>query len=171
MLSFNHRHGYSPRAVFSEFSSCLSTPPSLTLNIRLLPFLCVIFADRDQELHVEESHACASGNYCTQITDEDIDMDMDSKRLLLCRECTHLHKVESIFCSLRCADNNFRRHREDVHIPGRTRRSIQVNRDIDDIVFDADDRSRYHARDIKLHVVSLDDMLEEFAQKNGIDIH
>ncbi|KAG6367182.1 hypothetical protein INS49_001367 [Diaporthe citri] len=32
-------------------------------------------------------------------------------------------------------------------------------------------RSRYHARDIKLHVVPLDDMLEDFAQKNGIDIH
>lgn len=128
-------------------------------------------SDRGEEFHVEESHACASGNYCTQITDEDVDMDMESKRLLLCRECTHLHKIESIFCSLRCADNNFRRHREEIHIPGRTRRSIQVNRDIDDIVFDGDDRSRYHARDIKLHVVSLDDMLEDFVQKNGIEMH
>ncbi|KAJ0123476.1 hypothetical protein J7T55_011941 [Diaporthe amygdali] len=128
-------------------------------------------SDRGEELHLEESHACASGNYCTQITDEDIDMDMDSKWLLLCRECTHLHKVESIFCSMRCADVNFRRHREEVHIPGRMRRSIQVNRDIDDIVFDGEDRSRYHARDIKSHVVPLDDMLEDFAQRNGVDIH
>jgi hypothetical protein len=120
---------------------------------------------------VEESHACASGNYCTQITDEDIDFDMNSKRLLLCRECTHLHKIESIFCSLRCADNNFRRHREKVHIPGRTRRSIQPNRDIDDIVFDGADKSRYHAKDIKQHVVPLDDMLEDFVHKNGICMH
>ncbi|KAI7784658.1 hypothetical protein LA080_009595 [Diaporthe eres] len=128
-------------------------------------------SDRGEELHMEESHGCASGNYCTQITDEDIDMDMDSKRLLLCRECTRLHKIESIFCSLRCADTNFRRHREEVHIPGRMRRSIQVNRDMDDVVFDGEDRTRYHARDMKLHVVPLDDMLEDFAQKNGIDIH
>lgn len=119
---------------------------------------------------MEESHGCASGNYCTQITDEDIDMDMDSKRLVLCRECTHLHQIESIFCSIRCADTNFRRHREEVHIPGRMRRSIQVNRDIDDIVFDGEDRSRYHVRDIKPHVVPLDDMVEEFAHKNGVDI-
>ncbi|KAI3398587.1 hypothetical protein diail_8935 [Diaporthe ilicicola] len=44
-------------------------------------------------------------------------------------------------------------------------------KDIDDIVFDGEDRSRYRARDIKSHVVPLDDMLEDFAQKNRINIH
>ncbi|KAK2601017.1 hypothetical protein N8I77_010500 [Diaporthe amygdali] len=167
-----HELQKSKKASGRKDSSQKPQPPSeILVNVHLCIILGLIIANGKQELHLEESHACASGNYCTQITDEDIDMDMDSKWLLLCRECTHLHKVESIFCSMRCADVNFRRHREEVHIPGRMRRSIQVNRDIDDIVFDGEDRSRYHARDIKSHVVPLDDMLEDFAQRNGVDIH
>lgn len=165
-----------PPSVLSLNSSGVARnrPEPLSLALRsftLLIRLSVIFANGGQEFHVEDNHGCASGKYCTQITDEDIDMDLDSSWLLLCRECTHLHKTESIFCSIRCADINFRRHREEAHIPGRMRRSIQVNRDIDDIVFDSEDRSRYRARDIKSHVVPLADMLEDFAQKNGIDIH
>lgn len=118
---------------------------------------------------MESSHDCASGDNCAQLIDEDVDMDMHRSGPFLCRECTTGLKKEAVYCSLRCADMNFQRHREQIHIPERKKRGLDVDRDVNDIVFDGE-RVRYHARDIRSHLVSLGDLLLDFQQRNAVEI-
>lgn len=118
---------------------------------------------------MEAAHTCAGGNNCAQLVDEDIDMNMDGEGPFLCRECTDTLKKESVFCSVRCAAINFRHHREEVHIPARKQRESDVDQDVADLVYDMDDKSRYHARDIRSHLAPLGDLLADFQQRNVIE--
>lgn len=118
---------------------------------------------------MEESHDCAGGDDCAQLIDEDVDMDMHRSGPFLCKECTTGLKKETVYCSLRCADINFQRHREHIHIPERKQRGLDVDRDVDDVIFDRE-RGRYHARDIRSHLVSLGDLLLDFQQRNAIEV-
>lgn len=122
-----------------------------------------------QGAHVEASHDCAGGDGCAQLIDEDVDMDLHRSGPFLCKECTTGLKKEAVYCSLRCADINFQRHREQVHIPERKQRGLDVDRDVQDIVFDGEG-ARYHARDIRLQLVSLGDLLLDFQQRNAIEV-
>lgn len=124
---------------------------------------------RGQDTHADESHGCSGGEYCVQLLEDDVDMDLDNADDLMCRECTDRLKRESIFCSLRCADLNFQRHREDVHFQERMRRDMDVERDLDDLVFDDADRSRYHARDIRSHMAAIGDLMRDLKQRNGMN--
>lgn len=119
---------------------------------------------------MEEAHDCAGGDYCTQLIDEDVDMDMHASGPFLCRECTNGPKRETVYCSLRCADINFQSHREGVHVPERKLRGLNFDRDMDDLVFDREDRGRYHARDIRPHMATLGDMLLDFQHRNAIEV-
>lgn len=125
---------------------------------------------RKQEPHVEAAHECAGGDNCAQMVDEDVDMDVDRSGPFLCRECTNDLKMEAVYCSVRCADLNFHRHREGVHIPQRKQRGLDVDKDAGDITFAGDGRSRYHARDIRSNLVSLGDLLLDFQQRNAIEV-
>ncbi|CAN8100623.1 unnamed protein product [Discula destructiva] len=123
-----------------------------------------------QEAHMERAHDCAGGEYCAQLIDEDVDMDMHASGPFLCRECTNGPKRETVWCSLRCAHMNFQSHREGVHVPERKLRGLDSDRDIESLVFDREDRTRYHARNIRVHLAPLEEMLLDFQQRNAIEV-
>lgn len=149
-------------------AACLSGPHGQVCSTRFDLSPCFTLITR-QGTHVETSHDCAGGNGCTQLIDEDVDMDMHNSVPFLCRECTTGYRLEAVYCSLRCADINFQRHREQVHIPERKQRGLEIDRDVNDIIFD-DERARYHARDIRSHLASLGDLLLDFQQKNSVEV-
>lgn len=122
-----------------------------------------------QEAHVEAAHECAGGDHCAHIVDEDVDMETDRSGPFLCRECTSDLRLETVYCSVRCADMNFCRHREGIHIPQRKQRQLDVDRDMGDVAFEGESRVRYHARDIRSQVVPLGEALLEFQQRNAIE--
>lgn len=121
------------------------------------------------DAHADENHGCAGGEYCVQLLDDDVDMDLDNADDLMCRECTDRLKRETIFCSLRCADLNYQRHREDVHIQERMKREVDVDRNMDDLVFDNADKSRYHARDIRSYMATVGELMRDLKQRNGMN--
>lgn len=125
---------------------------------------------KKQESHVERAHDCAGGDNCAQMIDEDVDMDVDRSGPFVCRECTNDFKMEAVYCSMRCADINFYRHREGVHIPQRRQRELDVDKDAGDISSAGDSRGRYHSRDIRSLLVSLGDLLLDFQQRNAIEV-
>ncbi|KUI64734.1 hypothetical protein VM1G_00495 [Cytospora mali] len=119
--------------------------------------------------HADESHGCAGRDYCVQLIDDDVDMDADNADDYMCRECTDRLRIETVFCSIRCAEHNFKRHREGVHIQERMKRELEVDRDVDDLVFVETDKSRYHARDIRSHVASVGELMRDLKQRNGLN--
>lgn len=96
-------------------------------------------------------------------------MDADNSGVFLCKECTIDLKLEAVYCSARCADINFHRHREGVHIPQRKLRELDVERDAADVTFAGDQSGRYLARDIRAHLLPLNDLLLDFQQRNAIE--
>lgn len=104
-----------------------------------------------------------------QLVEDDIEMDLGDADDFMCRECTDKFKTETVFCSIRCAAHNFQRHREGVHIPERIKREMDVERDLDDLVFDEADKSRYHARDINPHMAAIGELMRELKQRNGMN--
>lgn len=124
---------------------------------------------REQDAHAEQNHGCAGGDNCVQLVEEDVEMDMGNADDFLCRECTDKLRIESVFCSVRCAELNFQRHREGVHIPERTRRELEVDRDLDDLAFDEANKSSYHARDIRSHVAAVGELVRDLKQRNGMN--
>lgn len=95
-------------------------------------------------------------------------MSVDDEGPFLCKECLQTHKFESVFCSVRCADVNFQRHREHVHLPERRRRG-KDDHDRDQLIWENEFRQRYHARDIQAHLLPLETLLADFQQKNNIE--
>lgn len=97
-------------------------------------------------------------------------MDLDGSGPFLCKECTIDEKIEAVYCSVRCADINFQRHRERDHIPERRGRDFDVERDADGLVVDDDDRGRYRARDIRSHLIPMGELFFDFQQRNAIEM-
>ncbi|KAI1434135.1 hypothetical protein GGR50DRAFT_664233 [Xylaria sp. CBS 124048] len=118
------------------------------------------------ESHMNEAHECASGPNCRTLHDSDSEMDADQPLEVFCRECVEDFSRESIFCSVRCFDDNFQRHRDGVHIPERARRERQVD-DEYLLRFDPEDGARYSARNIDEHVISLSNAIANWQQKMG----
>lgn len=102
--------------------------------------------------------------------EEDVDMDMHTAGPFLCRECTNGPRKETVYCSLRCADMNFQSHRETVHVPERKQRGLNVDQDMVDLEFDRENRGRYRAREIRVHLAPLGDMLVDFQQRHEIEV-
>ncbi|KAI1823745.1 hypothetical protein F4861DRAFT_307181 [Xylaria intraflava] len=121
------------------------------------------------ESHMSASHECASGANCRTLHDSDSEMDIDQPMEVFCRECIEDLGQESIFCSLRCFDSNFQLHRDDVHIPERAKRERQVD-DEGQLEFDPEDGTRYSARKIEEHIISLSDATASWQQKTGATI-
>lgn len=119
---------------------------------------------------MELAHDCVGRDNCAQLIDDDVDMDLDGSGPFLCKECTIDEKREAVFCSVRCADLNFQRHRERDHLPERRGWEFIVEKDADDLVFDDDNRERYHARDIRSHVIPMGELFFDFQQRNAIEI-
>ncbi|KAH8662043.1 hypothetical protein BX600DRAFT_512919 [Xylariales sp. PMI_506] len=125
--------------------------------------------DKGYASHNEEAHACASGSGCITIQDEDVDMDDEGDAACLCRECVEELEMESVFCSPRCFDSNFQRHREDVHIPRREHAGELVD-DEKDLEYSPEDKTRYRARKIEDHFMLLHDATADLAEKMEISV-
>lgn len=114
-------------------------------------------------------HSCAAGRECVQLSDEDVDMmGSQDSGVVICRECAEDLDRATTYCSERCASGDFQRHREDVHVPGRRKlgkREVEV--DTKDLVFEDEEKTKYHVEDISKYVWKLDAALERFfASKN-----
>lgn len=96
-------------------------------------------------------------------------MDAENADAYLCEECVSSLETPSVFCSTRCAKANFQSHREQVHVPKREKLGIVVD-DSSKLVFDDDEKSKYHAGDIMEHLVSLGEALQAFEKNNGIGV-
>ncbi|KAI2632972.1 hypothetical protein GGS21DRAFT_150169 [Xylaria nigripes] len=121
------------------------------------------------EAHMNASHACASGPNCGTLHDSDSEMEIDGPTEVFCRECLEDLSRESIFCSSRCFETNFQRHRDNVHIPERTKREVQVD-DEGQLQLDQEDRTRYSAKKIEEHLISLHTATNSWQQKMGASI-
>ncbi|KAM0276254.1 hypothetical protein ACHAQH_006929 [Verticillium albo-atrum] len=122
--------------------------------------------------HVRSEHRCAAAEDCVQLTDEDVDMSGNEEATspAICRECAETQSHAVVYCSTRCAAAHFRQHRETVHVPGRRDSSKSVEHDTKDLVFEDDNRSKYHAEDITKFIWTLDDALQRFFKGKNPDV-
>lgn len=121
-----------------------------------------------QDLHVDEAHACASGDNCVQLVDDEVDMDADDTSISLCSECVNTHKLPTVFCSPKCADASFQRHREEVHLPQRESHEAEVE-DEDKLAYEGEDKTKYDAKNISDHLIAMDEAMREFQQRNSVE--
>lgn len=96
-------------------------------------------------------------------------MDAEQAEAVLCKICTSSLKVESLFCSAKCAGANFQRHRESIHIPKTEDKGDDIA-DMDQLEFYDEEKTKYHARDLQEHILPLSTATEEFKQRNGLAI-
>ncbi|CAJ2503899.1 Uu.00g112930.m01.CDS01 [Anthostomella pinea] len=116
--------------------------------------------------HMQATHECASGMDCVQLHDEDVDMDAGPPVVVFCRECVESLGVQTIFCSARCYADNFQQHRDLLHLIEREKARLEVD-DKGQLEFDPQDRSRYRARKIEDHIVTLPDAMAAWQRKSG----
>lgn len=94
-------------------------------------------------------------------------MDQDNRVLVFCRECVvDIKTAASVFCSPRCYEDNFQRHREDVHLPDRERNQRQVN-DRSQLEYESVDERRYRPLKIEEHFITMDDALSRYSSDTG----
>ncbi|KAK0633652.1 hypothetical protein B0T14DRAFT_420242 [Immersiella caudata] len=127
---------------------------------------CPDHDDHSDQSHHSESHTCASGDSCISSSSPPSD---PIPSICFCRECLTSLKIPSAFCSPTCADTNFQRHREEVHMPTRKQLDIIVT-DRDTLeYFPTDDGStRYRAKDISAHVISLEEAVGQWEGENHV---
>lgn len=118
---------------------------------------------------MKAAHRCASGPNCTNVNDADVEMDEDRRLPVFCRECIATLKLPSVFCSPRCYDTNFQRHRDEIHLPGRKRKHSEID-DEGRLEFAAEDKTQYQARRIEEHLITLDDAMEVYQQRTGATV-
>jgi len=67
------------------------------------------------EIHQRAQHPCAAstraGSRCLERRKSGLPRDY------LCKECVIVHKVRTQYCTKSCASEDFRRHRDEVHLP------------------------------------------------------
>ncbi|KAI2634672.1 hypothetical protein GGS26DRAFT_550878 [Hypomontagnella submonticulosa] len=139
------------------------------LEVKSMVFCSQECEDERYEQHLDATHECASGQGCVRLHDEDVEMNEGRIILVFCRECVEILKVPSIFCSSRCFGENFRHHRESVHIPERRNIQHETN-DEDQLEFDPEDKTRYRARKIEEHFITFDDAITGWQQKTGATV-
>lgn len=125
--------------------------------------------EESYDSHVKASHECSSGLNCLNLVDPDSAMEVDDAPLLVfCRECVEDLEQASIFCSPRCYDVNFQQHRDDVHIPGREKRKHEI--EDDSRLGFSPEGSRYSAKKIEEHVISLRDAITDWQQRTEASV-
>ncbi|KAK0729688.1 hypothetical protein B0H67DRAFT_474856 [Lasiosphaeris hirsuta] len=135
---------------------------------------------RDQLRHAT-SHACASEAECIRPASPAPAHPDDSSTLVFCRECLTSLKLPTLWCSAACAEANFQRHREDVHMPARKRLGLVVT-DRDQLDYfparagaGAEENggaagTRYRAKDIGVHVIPYDSAAKKWEEKMKIKL-
>ncbi|KAI0805069.1 hypothetical protein GGR55DRAFT_296676 [Xylaria sp. FL0064] len=122
--------------------------------------------EKDYESHVQVSHECSSSSNCLSLTESDSGMEIDEPSVVFCQECVENLGQGSVFCSSRCLDANFERHRDRVHIPERERRRDDTYEE-GQIEFETEDEGMYSAGP---HPVSLRDALSDWQQKTEASV-
>ncbi|KAI1354039.1 hypothetical protein F5Y01DRAFT_275000 [Xylaria sp. FL0043] len=122
--------------------------------------------EKDYESHVNTSHECSSGSNCLSLTESDSGMEIDEPSVVFCQECVENLGQGSVFCSSRCLDANFERHRDRVHIPERERRRDDTYEE-GQIEFETEDEGMYSAGP---HPISLREALSEWQQKTEASV-
>ncbi|KAI0487654.1 hypothetical protein F4859DRAFT_265466 [Xylaria cf. heliscus] len=125
--------------------------------------------DEGYDSHVKASHECSSGPNCLSLDDTDSKMEVDEPLVVFCRECVTVLGQASIFCSLQCYDGNFQQHRDGVHLPERERRDREID-DRGQLEFHLEDDTRYSARRIEEHIISLRDAMTDWQQRTEASI-
>ena len=144
---------------------CPTEECSVKGQVRILPLGSSLFYSQDgQDAHWNEAHECASGDHCTDLLKEDVDMDGDNRITVLCRECVEAFKVESVFCSPQCYNDNFQRHREGVHL-SEWAKIGEIADDDDDLEHLPGDESKYRAKKIEKHYIVFGDVLADLVKK------
>lgn len=94
-----------------------------------------------------------------------------------CTECLTTLKQATTWCTVACAAANFQTHREEVHLPGRTRLGL-ANVDYDEAQLEyvrggdtADGNRKYRARDIGALTTSLEEAVREWEGRNRVRLH
>lgn len=76
-----------------------------------------------------------------------------------------------MWCSLTCADADFQRHREEVHLPERKKLGLGVD-DEGQLEYDdrpgGDSERKYRAKDIHALTTTLDEAVGEWEEKNHV---
>ncbi|KAL2020235.1 hypothetical protein VTK56DRAFT_8661 [Thermocarpiscus australiensis] len=145
-----------------------------------------VFCSRrcEEEGHAShaKTHTCSSASECVQLrpkpppgaTDgQDVIMQDEtppgSSDLRFCTECLTTLKQPAMWCSLGCADANFQRHREEVHLPERKKLGLSVD-DEAQLEYDNVNNSNrgYRARDLRALTTSLEDAAREWEGKNRV---
>ncbi|KAF2968690.1 hypothetical protein GQX73_g4869 [Xylaria multiplex] len=120
--------------------------------------------EKGYESHVEASHECSSGPDCLNIIDPDSEMEVDQPLVVFCQECIEDLGQRSAFCSSRCFEANFQRHRDRAHFSERERRHHELDEE-GQIESDPEDDMGYSDRKSEPHIVSLRDAVTNWQQK------
>ncbi|KAJ0291918.1 hypothetical protein Brms1b_003003 [Colletotrichum noveboracense] len=120
--------------------------------------------------HLNSAHSCAAGEGCIQLKDEDEEMGGSGEEAVICEECAEQLGQSTVYCSSRCASSDFQAHREGVHIPNWKGLGIDLDTQGEHLVFDNDEKTKYHVNDISKFVWGLDDAYERIFKGNNPDI-
>ncbi|GKT42399.1 uncharacterized protein ColSpa_02580 [Colletotrichum spaethianum] len=124
-----------------------------------------------QDEHVQTAHSCAAGEGCIQLKDEDEEMGGSGDGPVICEECAEQLGQSIVYCSSRCASSDFQEHREGVHIPNWKGLGIDIGTQGEHLVYDNDEKTKYHVNDISKFVWRLDDAFERVFKGNNSDIN
>ncbi|KAK3941915.1 hypothetical protein QBC46DRAFT_381259 [Diplogelasinospora grovesii] len=106
--------------------------------------------------------------------DDENTIVISSDSICFCAECLTSLKIATLWCSLGCADKNFQRHREAVHLVERKGVGIVPNdNDRQALHFLDEERGgtkhpRYRAKNIAQHVVSFPAAVRAWEKQNGV---
>lgn len=122
--------------------------------------------------HVAADHACAAGDRCTH-RDARPDDARTPARHSFCRECVLSFGISTFYCAQRCAQRDFQRHREKVHLVNRQMRA-DFHDDQADLAYSngsdaAGTPSRektYTAADIGKHVLTIEEAFASLQKKH-----
>ncbi|KAK0656506.1 hypothetical protein B0T16DRAFT_314460 [Cercophora newfieldiana] len=116
------------------------------------------------------THTCAAGDTCISSSSSSDQTD-HTPTLCFCRECLSSLKITSTFCSPSCADTNFQRHREEVHMPARKQLNLIITDREQLEYFPADDNNtRYRAKDIAAHVIPYEEAASRWEEENHVKL-
>ncbi|KAI1362420.1 hypothetical protein F5Y08DRAFT_273840 [Xylaria arbuscula] len=123
--------------------------------------------EKDNDTHVTTAHECCAGIDCLNLSEVDLAMEVDEPLVVFCRECVENLGQGSVFCSSRCLNINFRRHRDRIHFPEREKR-LHDTYEEGQIGFDPEDESTYSPGDMRPEAVTLRDAMTDWQQKTEV---
>lgn len=90
--------------------------------------------------------------------------------IVMCKECAEDLKQATVYCASRCASSDFKRHREEVHLPARRDSNRSVESDAKHLVFHDGARDDYHAEDIRQFTWSIEEATDRILKERNPDM-